>query len=143
MPPKKQTRQTPAACPSARAEPGATLVGVIGVDGRVAYLKTALTIDQGFIDEVAKDGVPEERFRFAGTCVEGACTQWDGKRSRCGVLDGVVPFLGNGEGDGALQPCAIRSACRWFRQDGPSACRICPGVITQIPENARGGVICA
>jgi hypothetical protein len=141
---KKQQRQTPkarlreqapAACPSARAEPGATLLGVIGVDGKVAYLKTALSIDQDFIDEASKDGAPEERFRFAGTCVEGKCMQWNGAKSRCGVLDGVIPFLGRGDAEAPLQPCVIRGACRWYRQDGPSACRICPGVITEIPES--------
>ncbi len=119
------------ACPSARAEPGATLIGVIGVDGRVAYLKTALEIDQDFIDEAAKDGPPEERFRFAGSCVEGRCVQWNA--GRCGVLDGVVPFLGTGDAEAPLQPCVIRGACRWYRQDSASACRICPGVITDIP----------
>lgn len=130
----KKQRQGPAACPSARAEPGATLLGVIGVDGRVAYLKSALAIDQDFIDEVAKDGPPEERFRFAGACVEGKCVQWDGARARCGVLDGVIAVLGDGEGDAPLQVCSIRTACRWFAQDGPPACRICPGVITDVPE---------
>ena len=129
-----QRPEEPAVCPSARAEPGATLLGVIGTDGQVAYLKTALQIDQAFIDDVRPDGVPEERFRFANTCVEGRCAQWDGKKSRCGGIDSVVPFLGTGEGTSRLQPCSIRPACRWFRQDGPSACRICPGVITEIPE---------
>ncbi|HEY0303002.1 MAG TPA: hypothetical protein VGC36_16770 [Rhizomicrobium sp.] len=122
----------PAACPSARAEAGATLIGVIGTDGRVAYLKTALEIDADFIAEASKDGPPEERFRFAGTCVEGKCVQWDGAGKRCGVLDGVIPYLGRGDADAPLQPCVIRGACRWYRQDGAAACRICPGVITQI-----------
>lgn len=120
------------ACPSARAEIGATLIGMIGTDGRVAYLKTALGIDQDFLD--AAGPAPEERFRFAGTCVEGRCVQWNGALARCGVLDGVRDVLGDGEGDAVLQPCAIRSACRWFLQDGPPACRICPGVITEIAD---------
>lgn len=128
----KKQRLEPAACPSARAEPGATLLGIIDVDGQVAYLKDRIEIDQDFIDLVAQDGVPEERFRFAGTCVEGKCAQWNG--TRCGVIDQVIPFLGDGEEGTPLQPCSIRSACRWFRQDGPSACRICPGVITEIPQ---------
>jgi hypothetical protein len=127
-------KQTPALCPSARAEPGATLIGVIGVEGQVAYLKTALEIDQAFIDEVSQDGKPEERFRFSGTCVEGKCQQWNNGKSRCGVLDSVKPFLGDGAGDGPLQNCVIRGACRWYRQDGAPACRICPGVITEIVE---------
>lgn len=131
---RKPRPEEPAVCPSARAEPGATLLGVIGTDGQVAYLKTVLQIDQAFIDEVREDGVPEERFRFANSCVEGKCIQWDVGKKRCGVIDSVVPFLGSGEGTSSLQPCSIRLACRWFRQDGPPACRICPGVITEIPE---------
>jgi hypothetical protein len=135
---RKPLPEEPAACPSARAEVGAILLGVINTDGQVAYLNTALQIDQPFIDQVRQDGVPEERFRFANTCVEGKCVQWDGQKKRCGVIDSVVPFLGNGEGTSALQPCVIRTACRWFRQDGPPACRICPGVITEIPERPAG-----
>ena len=141
---KKQKRapaadeQAPALCPSARAEPGATLLGVIGVDGQVAYLKTKLEIDQDFIDEASEYGAPEERFRFSGKCVEGKCMQWDNGASRCGVLDGVAPLLGRGDAEAPLQPCVIRGACRWFRQDGAAACRICPGVITEIPEMREG-----
>jgi hypothetical protein len=123
----------PALCPSARAKAGATLIGVIGTDGRVAYLKTPLAVDQDFIDEVSADGPPEEHMRFSGPCVEGKCMQWNDKRSRCGVLDGVKPVLGDRVGETSLQPCSIRAACRWFLQDGPSACRICPAVITEIP----------
>jgi hypothetical protein len=133
---KRQEAAAPIACPSARAEAGATLIGVIGTDGRVAYLKTALQIDQDFIDEASRGGAPEERFRFSGTCVEGRCVQWNGAASRCGVLDGVRPVLGDGTGAGALQPCVIRGACRWYQQDGAAACRICPMVITEIPESA-------
>src|SRR5690242_15816525 len=108
---RKPRPEEPAACPSARAEVGATLLGVIGTDGQVAYLKTALQIDQAFIDETRLDGVPEERFRFANTCVEGKCIQWNGEQKRCGVIDSVIPFLGRGEGTSSLQPCVIRGAC--------------------------------
>ncbi|HEY0106633.1 MAG TPA: hypothetical protein VGB91_11160 [Rhizomicrobium sp.] len=133
---KRTQDQGAAVCPSARAEIGAVLIGVIGVDGQLAYLKTALQIDQDFIDEASRDGAPEERFRFAGACVEGRCVQWDDGQARCGVLDGVRPVLGDGAGDGSLQPCVIRGACRWFAQDGAPACRICPGVVTDIAQTA-------
>ncbi|MEI9886051.1 MAG: hypothetical protein WDN08_06035 [Rhizomicrobium sp.] len=129
---KRKQPESPALCPSARAEPGATLLGVIGVDGKVAYLKSVLEIDQDFIDEVSADGAPEERFRFAGTCVEGKCMQWNDGRKRCGVVDSVIPLLGRGDESAPLQPCVIRGACRWYRQDGAASCRICPGVITEI-----------
>jgi len=130
----KKLRHEKAMCPSARAEPGATLLGLVGEDGRVSYLKDRIEVDQAFIDLVSKDGPPEERLRFASTCVEGRCRQWNG--TRCGVLKDVAPYLGSGEGTSSLQPCSIRPACRWYRQDGPSACRTCPGVITEVPAMA-------
>jgi hypothetical protein len=128
---RKQASQA-AICPSARAEPGALLLGMVGEDGHVGYLKDRLIVDENFIAIAREQGPPEERFRFANTCVEGLCRQWDGKR--CTVPMHVAPVLGTGEGDTPLHPCAIRTACRWFRQEGPSACRICPGVITDTPE---------
>ena len=131
---RKQQSEGPALCPSARAEVGAALIGVIGADGRLAYLKSPLSVDQDFIDEVSADGPPEEFMRFANVCVEGRCAQWNAKGGRCGIPERIKPILGDGEGDAPLKPCSIRTACRWFRQDGPSACRICPGVATDTPE---------
>ncbi len=130
----KEQRPQKAVCPSARAEPGATLVGVVGEDGRVKYLKDRLEVDQHFIDLVSQRARPEQRFRFANTCVEGGCQQWDG--SKCRIVDNVRAFLGPGESTKRLAPCSIRPACRWFRQDGAAACRLCPLVITDTAEPA-------
>ncbi len=123
-------------CPSARAEPGAALIGVLGPDGRMGFLKDRLEIDQAFIDQVSADGRPEQRFRFSAPCVEGRCQQWTG--DRCGVIGEVQAQLGAPEDPtSALGPCAIRSACRWFDQAGPDACRICPLVITDTRETVE------
>ena len=122
-----------AICPSARAEPGATLLGVVGADGRVSYLKDRVEVGQDFIDLARETGPPEERFRFASACVETRCRQWDG--SACGVLKRAADYLGVADGASKLQPCSIRAACRWRRQDGPSACRACPVVITETPSS--------
>lgn len=129
----KVGEDAPALCPSTRAEPGAAVIGVLGADGRVQYLKDWLAIDQPFIDDVSKDGRPEQRFRFAGRCVEGGCSQWTG--SRCGVIDKVSQMIPP-DGEHSVPACAIRSACRWFRQSGPDACHVCPMVITDTREDA-------
>jgi hypothetical protein len=121
-------------CPSARAEPGAALIGVLGPDGRIGLLKDAVEIDQAFLDQVAPYGSAEGRFRFSGGCVEHGCVQWS--RGRCGVIDEVAAALPVPDGAARLQPCAIRSACRWFDQVGPDACRLCPMVITDLREAA-------
>ena len=117
-----------AMCPSAPRNPGAILLGVVGEDGNVSYEKDRIVIDQDFIDRMREDGAPETQFRFANACVEHECLQWDG--TRCNVPKTSRRYLGTGEGTSSLQPCSIRPECRWFRQEGPSACRICPGVIT-------------
>ena len=113
-------------CPSARCEPGATLLGVVEADGTVGYITPRLTVDAEFVEQASRGRAPEKRFRFAGACVESGCKQWTG--SRCGVIDRVL------EGDlpkaGALPHCSIRSSCRWFAQSGAEACGVCPLVIT-------------
>src|SRR4051794_5199030 len=119
-------------CPSARCEPGATLLGVVGADGTVGYVTPQLTVDEAFVVQARRGRAPEKRFRFAGGCVESGCAQWTG--SRCGVIDrvldgGLVEAPEPGA-RGALPHCAIRPGCRWFEQSGAEACGVCPLVIT-------------
>jgi hypothetical protein len=117
-------------CPSARCEPGATLLGVVEADGTVGYITPRLTVDAAFVEQASRGRAPEKRFRFAGACVEAGCKQWTG--SRCGVIDGVLESgltddLPEARG---LPHCSIRSSCRWFAQSGAEACGVCPLVIT-------------
>ena len=117
-------------CPSARAEPGNLLIGVVGGDGIVQPLPTRLEIDAGFIEQASKSGVPEARFRFGGRCIEGKCKQWTG--NSCGVIEKVL----TGMADQNIMPvehlprCVIRGTCRWYSQRGADACRACVFVIT-------------
>ncbi|WP_258601443.1 hypothetical protein [Mesorhizobium sp. AR10] len=117
-------------CPSARAVPGALLIGVVGPDGTVQPIPTRLEIDADFVDLASKKGVPEARFRFAGRCVEGKCKQWTG--NSCGVIEKVL----TGMVDQAVEPaenlprCVIRGSCRWYSQRGADACRACVYVVT-------------
>jgi hypothetical protein len=116
-------------CPSARAVPGATLIGVLGPEGRVVPMRTAMRIDADFVETASKLGPPEARMRFAGRCHEGGCVQWTG--SRCGVIDRVLAHLGpEAEAEVALQPCVIRPTCRWYAQSGRTACTGCAYVVT-------------
>jgi hypothetical protein len=121
----------PALCPSTRAEPGAALLGIVGADGRVSYLKDRLEIDQAFLDEAGP--LPEQRFRFSGLCVEHHCKQWDG--CKCTVIENAAATIAP-DADTSLRPCSIRPACRWFDQRGGEACRVCVFVITDTMEPA-------
>ena len=122
----------PRLCPSARCEPGATLLGIVGADGRVGYLTPPLAIDATFAARAREgDAAPETRFRFAQPCVAGGCHHWTGQA--CGLIGRVRQVLAEAETPVAAAPprCGIRHACRWFAQDGLAACAVCPLVITE------------
>ena len=118
-------------CPSARCTPGATLLGVLGSDGRIRHLRTAMTVDEDFVAQARAVGPPEARFRFAAPCAQGGCRQWTG--SACGVvekvlahLQAVAPELPRAD----VPPCTIRATCRWYAQRGTAACKACDLVVT-------------
>jgi hypothetical protein len=117
-------------CPSSTLDNATNLLGAIGADGRVHFVSPALRIDDDFRSKARASGRPEQRFRFAGPCVEGRCERWTG--TRCGVIDELLPQLDDAsdELDRKLRPCAIRRTCRWFAQVGGDACKVCPWVIT-------------
>lgn len=124
-------------CPSAPAELGALLLGMVGPAGRVVPLRTALTVDGDFVAAAAAAGPPEARMRFAGACREGGCAQWTG--DRCGVIARVLDHLCPPESPAAaLPPCLIRATCRWFSERGPAACGVCDLVVTDQTGAAPG-----
>jgi hypothetical protein len=104
------------------------LLGVVGSDSRVGFVRPLLKIDQEFVEAARRARAPEKRFRFAQPCVEHDCRHWQG--GRCGVADAAVKL------DAAearpLPGCSIRPSCRWFSQGGASACAACPYVVTDI-----------
>jgi hypothetical protein len=120
-------------CPSHRCKPGSKLIGVRQEDGTVAILPQALPIDENFIEKAKQHPMAaEQRFRFTNKCIEGGCNQWDGKG--CGVANRMLQYLDQVVTQEALPPCAIRQNCRWFLQEGPESCKICPYVLTEISE---------
>jgi hypothetical protein len=120
-------------CPSAPAQEGAIVLGVVGADGSIAYIRDRLVATRQFVDIASAGREPEQRFRFASPCQRCACQQWvDGNCSVPGRAGELVPPSDPADG---LPRCAIRPQCRWYRQSGAAACRICPWVITRGPRN--------
>lgn len=117
-------------CPSGRAVKGALLIGVVGANGTVGIASSGLRVDESFIGTAQVVGPPEKRFRFANRCLQGGCKQWEG--GRCGVIEDSIRLARNGGLSLPLVDCAIRPACRWFRQAGDQACRVCPFVVTDV-----------
>lgn len=123
--------ERPRSCPSAPAAPGARLLGLLGPDGRIHNLKSAVTVDAEFLESAAEAGPVEARMRFASRCQTSGCAQWTG--SRCGVIDralahieAVLPEVETA----ALLPCTIRQDCRWYAQTGARACAACAYIVT-------------
>ncbi|QYK43236.1 MAG: hypothetical protein KF887_09140 [Paracoccaceae bacterium] len=116
-------------CPSAPAEPGALLLGLKGPQGRIVPLRSAMTVDEGFISAATAEGPPEARMRFASPCREGGCAQWTG--DRCGVIARVMDHLKVSHDPApGLPPCLIRATCRWHAERGSAACKVCDLVVT-------------
>jgi hypothetical protein len=118
------------ACPSTRVHEGAILLGIVGPEGRVAYLTPETRVDEEFVKAVQNRGRPEKRFRFASRCVEDGCGHWTG--NRCGVIQQALESdLDQAVTDarGPLPACAIRPRCRWFGQEGRRACAVCPLIV--------------
>lgn len=118
-----------ALCPSSTCHEGAVLIGVLGPDGRLGYVRPPLPVDEHFLAASAGTGDPESRFRFADTCAQDACEHWSDRH--CTLIGRLIRARPEGEPEaaGTLPRCGIRAACRWFAQDGERACGICPLVV--------------
>ncbi len=116
-------------CPSARPEwDNSVVFGVIRgtIDQpNVTYLKEAQPVTEELL-ELAKPVTPTEVFRTAASCAKSQCQHFDG--ADCTLAQRIVDKLPVVEEN--LPPCTIRKNCRWWLQEGKSACYRCPQVIT-------------
>lgn len=125
----KTTNQKTPLCPSARPEWNNPIIfGVItGTKDKpsVTYLKESQPITEELL-ALAQPVTPTEVFRIGGTCATEQCQHFDG--ANCTLAQRVVNNLPIVEDN--LPACAIRRDCRWWLQEGKSACLRCPQVIT-------------
>lgn len=116
-------------CPSARDDfPDSVVFGIAAgtvEQPRVSYLPQLQPVTEELL-ALAAPVAPTEVFRFAGTCVEQQCVHFDG--TNCRLAQRVVEGLS--EVTDTLPPCRIRQSCRWWLQEGKSACLRCPQVVT-------------
>lgn len=116
-------------CPSSRPEPGNSVVfGIISgsvTEPKVAYLKQPQPVTQELIAK-ASPITPAEIFRTASPCAAKGCQHFDGQDCRLAMR--IVEKLPSVVEE--LPPCSIRRDCRWWQQEGKSACMRCPQVVT-------------
>jgi hypothetical protein len=118
-------------CPSANhKEPDAVLFAVVAGTAEqpeVAYLDETQAITDELL-AMAAPVDPTEVFRFAAPCAKTGCQHFNGEQATCQLAAKVVklvPIAVN-----KLAPCAIRSTCRWWQQEGVAGCQRCPQVVT-------------
>lgn len=125
----KLSIQSDLQCPSAQPDmSGALAFGVIDHSGETpttAFLEATVPVTPELL-EMAAPLLPAQVFRFAAPCQKGRCSHWD---DACTLGDRIVKLLP--VASMTLPPCQIRTACRWYAEQGRDACRRCPQVITQ------------
>jgi hypothetical protein len=130
LPGTAEEKPTPIQCPSAHpAMPGSAVLGVVlGTieQPRVSYLIKVEAVTQSILD-LAAPVSPTRVFRFAAPCAGRACHHFDG--TNCQLVSRIVEHLPSATD--VLPECAIRSSCRWWRQEGAEACHRCPLIATE------------
>lgn len=126
--PRQPGKEGSLLCPSYLAKPGAQLFGIVNSDGRISYLRQAVSIDATFVETAREGRPPEERFRFAGKCIKNGCHQWSDTKQACTLVDHLITQMEKAVAE-SLPDCPIRNRCRWFHQRGQTACAQCDEVI--------------
>ncbi|HEU0051979.1 MAG TPA: hypothetical protein VFQ39_02335, partial [Longimicrobium sp.] len=121
--------ELPPLCPSAQPfMEGAFAFGVVqgpASERRVAYLEERVPVTEKLL-ALSGPVKPTEVFRFAAPCAGGKCQHYDGHDCQlANKLVQLTPAVTK-----ALPACTVRPDCRWWRQEGKTACMRCPGVRT-------------
>jgi hypothetical protein len=121
-------------CPS--AQPGLNGSLILAVVNRssatpqVSYLDRPAKVTAGTLLAFTAGGArPTAMFRFAAPCKQAGCHNWSG--STCRVAEHLVHIL---PAANQLPNCKLMPVCRWFAQEGASACLRCPQAITDDPD---------
>jgi hypothetical protein len=127
--PETPSRDTVPLCPSAQPDwEGSVAIGVI--EGtvekpRMTHFPNALPVSRELLD-LAKPVTPAEVFRFAAPCLQGRCVHF--QNSHCNLVTQIINVLP--AVTEMLPTCAVRTQCRWWRQEGKAACLRCDQVVT-------------
>lgn len=64
--------------------------------------------------------------RYVGPCMKYSCSNW--VDSGCAIARFISTVQTENKPATSVIDCEIRPSCRWFSQEGPSACAMCPYV---------------
>ena len=118
-------------CPSAQpGMPGEVVFGLVqgtATEPRAAYLRHAVPLTPEILSKSAPVE-PAEIYRIAAPCAENQCQHF--AEDRCSLAARIVQLLPAVVT--IAPPCALRSGCRWWRQEGVPACLRCPQIVTRV-----------
>jgi len=121
-------------CPSAQCKEKSIILGRVQKNGHIAFLSEKIEVDKTFVEIAHLGHKPEKKFRFADDCMTSNCKFWHS--GKCNVIDILMIIFASKQNDDQpmkeLPNCSIRSECRWYKQVGEKACKICPKIITDI-----------
>ena len=113
------------------------MLGIRGPSGELVYTPHMPPLDEAMAERFEAGG-GTTAFRFTEPCAEERCGHWgsDG----CAVASAAARAAPIIQREAALPKCSIRADCRWFAQEGRSACAVCPVVARDEPlmQEARG-----
>jgi hypothetical protein len=116
-------------CPSAQPDmDGPIVLGVVCEEAgtaRTSYLDERIALSE----ELLTSTLPVDALqvlRIAAACEESRCAHFDGQKCQLArrIVGGLPAVVSQ------LPDCTIRSDCRWYWQEGSSACVRCPQIVT-------------
>lgn len=108
-------------CPSIHPQLARSIIGVCGnVSTRMRFVDEEVPIPVT-LHQIVDPQSLALRARFVGPCITSGCKHWTGAHCRLGQ---AVADVG-AAGVDVLPNCAVRGTCRWFLENGPSACTPC------------------
>jgi hypothetical protein len=118
-------------CPSTTRpeKEGSVVFAVVGgtvESPRLAYLREPQPVTAELL-ALSGSITPTEVFRFAAPCARSGCQHFDG--ADCRLAQRIVSMLPTVVD--VLPACQLRSNCRWWKQEGKSACLRCPQIVTK------------
>lgn len=107
-------------CPSAPLTNESFLFGRIDKHGQVQYMDGVISVHLNTFEKIK---CPEKHFRFTMPCKSTECAQWQNGKCSIGT---TLKLSDISHLDHSIsENCAIKSSCRWFYQEGETACYSC------------------
>ncbi len=109
-------------CPSYQIEEATGVLGHLRRNGTLEIFESVLPMPNVVRSTLVANGALQTT-RFVGPCVQDECMNWN---EGCQLGKSLSRLSGHAHR--AYPDCSIRSQCRWFLENGPSACDVCISV---------------